>query len=64
MIMPLKNIIYDLIREQNSIIDIDLSKTLSKDGYVIHIDQLNKILLDLEILGLIKLSWFTKTQKE
>ncbi len=63
MNMPFKNIIYDLINKHNSIIDTNLSKLLSKNGYTINDDKFNKILLDLEISGFIKVSWLTKNTK-
>ena len=58
--MPLKNIIYDLIKENVSLTDSELLKKLTKDGTLVPEDKFNKLLLDLEILGLIKVSWLTK----
>ena len=58
--MPLKNIIYDLIKENVSLTDSELSKKLTKDQVLVSEDKFNKLLLDLEILGLIKVSWLTK----
>ena len=58
--MPLKNIIYDLIKENVSLTDSELSKKLTKDEVLVPEDKFNKLLLDLEILGLIKVSWLTK----
>lgn len=63
MNMPFKNIIYDFISKHNSIIDTNLYKLLSKNGYVITEDKFNKILMDLEISGFIKVSWLTKNTK-
>ena len=60
MTIPLKNIVADKIKEHGSLTDSELSKALIKDGFVIADDRFNKILLDLEILGLIKVSWLTK----
>jgi DNA-binding MarR family transcriptional regulator len=37
-----------------------LTRALSKTGTTITPDRLNKILLDLEIMGLIRVSWLTK----
>jgi hypothetical protein len=39
---------------------VELSKKLTKEGLVVPEDKFNKILLDLEILGLVKVSWLTK----
>lgn len=58
--MPLKNTMFDIIKENVSLTDIELSKKLTKEGLVVPEDKFNKILLDLEILGLVKVSWLTK----
>lgn len=60
MAIPLKNIMHEKIKEANSLTDIELYKSLTKDGTVIPEDKFNKLLLDLEILGLIKVAWITK----
>jgi hypothetical protein len=58
--MPLKNAVFDIIKENTSLTDGELSKKLTKDGLIVPEDRFNKILLDLEILGLVKVSWLTK----
>lgn len=58
--MPLKNLVYDTIKENGSLTDSELAKKLVKKGCVIPDDIFNKLLLDLEILGLVKVSWLTK----
>ncbi len=63
MAIPLRNKVYDKIKEANSIIDVDLFKILLKEGYVLPEDKFNKILLDLEILGLITVVWITKDER-
>jgi arginine repressor len=63
MTIPLKNIAYDLIKEHGSLTDSELSKALAKEGFAIAEDRFNKLLLDLEILGLVKVSWLTKDQR-
>ena len=60
MAIPLKNIIHEKIKEVNSLTDAELYKSLTKDGMIITEDKFNKLLLDLEILGLIKVAWITK----
>ena len=60
MAIPLKNIIHEKIKEVNSLTDVELYKSLTKDGMIISEDKFNKLLLDLEILGLIKVAWITK----
>ena len=58
--IPIKNLVYDIIKENESLTDVELSKKLTKEGVLIPEDQFNKLLLDLEILGLVKVSWLTK----
>ena len=48
------------IKEKGSVIDKTLVKNLAKDGYQISDDLFNKTLLDMEIMGLINVSWMTK----
>ena len=63
MTIPLRNTIYEKIKEVNSLIDVELYKSLTKDGLNLPEDKFNKLLLDLEILGLIKVAWFTKDER-
>ena len=63
MTIPLRNTIYEKIKEVNSLTDIELYKSLTKDGLNLPEDKFNKLLLDLEILGLIKVAWFTKDER-
>ena len=58
--IPLKNIAFDKIKESDSLTDGELSKKLSKEGFVLEEGKFNKLLLDLEIMGLIRVSWLTK----
>lgn len=60
MAIPLKNTVFEKIKENESLTDNELSKALIKDGIVIAEDRFNKLLLDLEILGVIKVTWLTK----
>ena len=46
--------------ELGSITDKTLAKKLIKDGYQLSDDLFNKILLDMEIMGLINVNWLTK----
>jgi|TARA_B100001105_G_scaffold227482_1_gene198054 hypothetical protein len=63
MTIPLRNTVFDKIKEANSLTDVELNKSLTKDGLNLPEDKFNKILLDLEILGLIKVAWFTKDER-
>jgi hypothetical protein len=63
MTIPLKNTVYEMIKESGSLTDSELSKLLTKGGVSIPEDEFNKTLLNLEIYGLIKVSWLTKEQR-
>ena len=52
-----------MIKESGSLTDSELSKLLIKEGISIPEDEFNKTLLNLEIYGLIKVSWLTKEQR-
>ncbi len=63
MTIPLRNIVYDKVKEANSLTDVELFKILLKEGHALPEDKFNKILLDLEILGLITVVWITKDER-
>ena len=48
------------VQESGSLTDKSLIKILVKDGYHISDDHFNKTLLDMEIMGLVSVSWLTK----
>ena len=60
MTVKYKNIVIDKIKESGSITDKTLTKNLIKDGYNLSDGLFNKILLDMEIMGLINVNWLTK----
>jgi hypothetical protein len=60
MAIPLRNSVFEKIKEAGSLTDSELFKSLAKDGFIITEDKFNKMLLDLEIMGLINVAWFTK----
>ena len=55
-----KNLVLEKIKESTTITDKVLSKQLTSDGYIISEGFFNQLLLDLEIMGLITVSWVTK----
>ena len=61
--MRYKNLVLEKIKELGSITDISLTKGLAKDGYILHEGIINKSLLDLEIMGLINVSWLNKNTR-
>ncbi len=63
MAIPLRNTVYDKVKEANSLTDVELFKILLKEGYALPEDKFNKILLDLEILGLITVVWITNDER-
>ena len=50
----------DKIKESSSLTDKTLAKSLAKDGYQLSDALFNKTLLDMEIMGLVKVNWLTK----
>jgi len=50
----------DKIKELGSLTDKTLAKNLVKDGYQLSDALFNKTLLDMEIMGLVKINWLTK----
>ena len=63
MAIPIRNTVFDKIKEAGSLTDSELYKGLLKDGYAMTEDKFNKLLLDLEIMGLINVSWITKDNR-
>ena len=57
---PLKNIIYERLRQQNNILDVDLLNELKKEDSSITMKDLNRALMSLEIMGLVSVRWVRK----
>ncbi|MEJ7641152.1 MAG: hypothetical protein WKF36_03040 [Candidatus Nitrosocosmicus sp.] len=60
---PLRTVVFEKIKQYGNITDQDLINSLAKDNIITLEDDLNKILLDLEIYGLIQVTWVTKDKK-
>ena len=60
---PLRNLIYEKIKQQGNITDVDLMNQLTKEDVSITEQKFNKTLLDLEIYGLIRVGWITKNKR-
>jgi hypothetical protein len=60
MTIPIRNYVLETIKQKENFTDKELEKLLTKDGTVITEGKFNKVLLDLEIMGLISVSWVTK----
>ena len=63
MAIPIRNTVFDKITEAGSLTDVELYKTLTKNEFILPENKFNKILLDLEVLGLIKVAWITKEER-
>ena len=63
MTIPIKNKILEKIKESDGLTDKQLSKLLVKNEIILPDSEFNKILLDLEIMGLITVTWMTKDTK-
>ena len=61
--MRYKNLIFEKVKESGSITDTSLTKSLTKDGYLLSGDIINKTLLDLEVMGLINVTWLNKNTR-
>lgn len=59
----LRNIVLEKIRERGNVNDAELMNILAKDGIEMTEARFNKILLDLEIFGLIKVGWISKDKR-
>jgi hypothetical protein len=63
MATPFRNLVYETVKDSGSLTDSELSKALIKAGISIPEDEFNKTLLNLEIYGLIKVTWLTKDER-
>ena len=63
MAIPIRNHVLETIKQKENFTDKELEKLLAKDGTVITDSEFNKVLLDLEIMGLISVSWVTKDNR-
>ncbi len=60
---PLRNIVYEKMKDEEVTTDKDLLAMLLRDGEDVSMRDLNKVLMQLEILGLITLRWQTKDKR-
>jgi hypothetical protein len=60
---PIRNLMYEKIKQAGTLTDADLVKDLTKDGITLSESDFNKTLLDLEIYGLVRVSWVTKDKR-
>jgi hypothetical protein len=60
---PIRNFMYEKIRQAGNMTDADLMNALTKEGITMAESDFNKTLLDLEIYGLVRVSWVTKDKR-
>jgi hypothetical protein len=60
---PLRYAAYEWIKERKSATDDDLLEALNKNGSRCSPDELDKLLMQLEILGLISVRWASKDKR-
>ena len=63
MTYPIRNLIYEKIRQAGNMTDSELINALNKGDVFLSGADVNKVLLDLEIYGLIRVSWITKDKR-
>ncbi|MGQ9469731.1 MAG: hypothetical protein ACUVTD_07950 [Nitrososphaerales archaeon] len=57
---PIKNMIYEKLKQQKNTLDLDLLNELKKEDSNITMKDLNKALMSLEIIGLVSVKWVRK----
>ncbi len=60
---PLRYAAFEWLKEKKSATDVDLLEALNKNGSKCSPDELNKILMQLEILGLLTVRWVSKDKR-
>lgn len=60
---PIRNLVYEKIRESETLTDSELLNSLGKGGVDLTEADISKTLMDLEIYGLIRVTWLTKEKK-
>ncbi len=60
---PLRYAAFEWLKEKKSATDDDLLEALNKNGGKCSPDELDKLLMQLEILGLITIRWVAKDKR-
>ena len=60
---PLRYAAYEWIKEKKSVTDDDLLEALNKNGSKCSPSELDKVLMQLEILGLVTIRWVSKDKR-
>lgn len=60
---PIRNLVFEKIIQAGTTTDTDLMNSLQKEGITLADSDFNKTLMDLEIYGLVRVSWLTKDKR-
>jgi hypothetical protein len=60
---PIRNLVFEKITLTGTTTDTDLMNALQKEGITLADSDFNKTLMDLEIYGLVRVSWLTKDKR-
>ena len=60
---PLKFAAYEWLKEEKSATDDELLTALNKNGNKCSLNEVNKLLMQLEILGLVTVRWIGKDKR-
>ncbi len=60
---PLRNIVYEKMKEHDNATDKELLSELQREGEDVSMRDLNKVLMQLEILGLVTVRWQSKDSR-
>lgn len=60
---PIRNLVFEKITLAGTTTDADLMNALQKEGITLADSDFNKTLMDLEIYGLVRVSWLTKDKR-
>jgi hypothetical protein len=60
---PIRNLVYEKISQAGTMTDTDLMNALQKEGLTLADSDFNKTLMDLEIFGLVRVSWLSKDKR-
>lgn len=60
---PLRNYVYERVKQSKNMTDTELLTELNKNGWNLSMRELNRILLQLEIQGLITVRWMGKEKR-
>lgn len=60
---PLRYQVYEILKNEHTLTDEEILNALNKNGNSYSINELNKVLMQLEILGLISVRWVSKEKR-